>query len=111
MVHLTLPKFDVSARFALEEILPQLGIKGIFGAQKDAFGVISDEPLAVSAIEHACRVRTDENGIEAAAYTVEMAIGGAPREHVKLTFDRPFFFALKSAYDNTVLFAGVIANP
>ena len=29
----------------------------------------------------------------------------------KLTFDRPFFFALKSGYDNTVLFTGVIANP
>ena len=69
MVDLSVPKFDVSAKFALEEILPQLGVKGIFGSQSDAFGVISDEPLAVSAIEHACRIRTDENGIEAAAYT------------------------------------------
>ncbi|MBQ1315085.1 MAG: hypothetical protein IIY57_02740 [Erysipelotrichaceae bacterium] len=111
MVDLTLPKFDISASFALEEILPSLGIKGIFGAQSDAFGTISDEPLAVSAIEHACRVRADENGIEAAAYTVEeMAMAEPLQEHVKLTFDRPFFFALKSGYDNTVLFTGVIAN-
>ena len=111
MVDLSVPKFDVSAKFALEEILPQLGVKGIFGSQSDAFGVISDEPLAVSAIEHACRVRTDENGIEAAAYTVEMAIGGAPAQHIKLTFDRPFFFALKTGFDNTLFFAGVVANP
>ena len=111
MVDLSVPKFDVSAKFALEEILPQLGVKGIFGSQSDAFGVISDEPLAVSAIEHACRVRTDENGIEAAAYTVEMAIGGAPAQHIRLTFDHPFFFALKTGFDNTLFFAGVVANP
>ena len=111
IINLALPKFDVSAKYRLEEIMPDMGIKGVFGRQADAFGPITDERLSVSSVEHACRVKADENGIEAAAYTVEMAIGGAPAKQVNLTFDRPFLFVIMTQFDMTPFFAGIVANP
>ena len=107
-VNISLPKFDVSSRFELEEVLPEIGIKSIFGGQPDAFSPITDTSISVSKIEHACRVKADENGLEAAAYTVEIMIGGSLRQSVDLTFDRPFFFAVKTAFDNTLFFCGIV---
>ena len=110
-VDLGLPRFDVSASYQLEDILPELGIKGIFGEQYDAFAPVTDEPLRVDTVQHACRLKTDEEGVEAAAYTVEMQKYGMSMTRVEVTFDRPFFFALKTDYDNSIFFCGIVAQP
>ncbi|MBQ3376020.1 MAG: hypothetical protein IJG49_06375 [Erysipelotrichaceae bacterium] len=110
-VDLGLPRFDVSASYQLEDILPELGITGIFGGQGDAFAPVTDEPLRVDTVQHACRLKTDEEGVEAAAYTVEMQKYGMSMNIVEMTFDHPFFFALKTDYDNSIFFAGIVTQP
>ena len=62
-------------------------------------------------MEHACRVKADENGVEAAAYTVEMMKNTAfLGDMVEMRFDRPFMFIIRSNLDNTILFCGIIRN-
>jgi len=110
-VDLGLPRFDVSASYQLEDILPELGITGIFGGQGNAFAPVTDEPLRVDTVQHACRLKTDEEGVEAAAYTVEMQKYGMSMNIVEMTFDHPFFFALKTDYDNSIFFCGIVTQP
>lgn len=110
-LNISLPAFDVTSKADLEEILPSLGVNGIFGADPKAFGVITDEELYVDKIEHACRVKANEEGVEAAAYTVEgiKATAFLEKEEV-ITFNRPFIFVIRSAFDHTVLFCGTVNN-
>ena len=95
--------FSVLASFAI--------FVGIFGGQGDAFAPVTDEPLRVDTVHHACRLKTDEEGVEAAAYTVEMQKYGMSMNIVEMTFDHPFFFALKTDYDNSIFFAGIVTQP
>ena len=70
-------------------------------------------PVAVSEVKHAARVKIDEEGCEAAAYTVVQMTGGAPakpEEPLEFTVDRPFMFAITGP-GNTILFAGIVENP
>ena len=108
MVNISLPKFDVSSRYDMEKVLSQVGIRKIFEGYPDAFGKLAAETISIDTIEHACRLKADENGLEGAAYTVEITIGGTPSVSVDLKFDRPFFFAVKTAFDNTLFFCGIV---
>ncbi len=63
--------------------------------------------MAVSFIEHACRVKADEEGIEAAAYTVSAMAGGVPQYKGEFKVDRPFMFLIKG-YDNSLYFCGIV---
>jgi serpin B len=55
----------------------------------------------------------DENGVEAAAYTIiEMETGSAapPEEQIEMNLNRPFLFTITSR-EGAVLFIGVCGNP
>ncbi|MBR0137066.1 MAG: hypothetical protein IJM15_01510, partial [Erysipelotrichaceae bacterium] len=112
-VNATVPAFDVTSKFDLKDILMSMGITGIFGDDPTAFTPVTDDSLFVDFMEHACRFKSDESGVEAAAYTVEtMKVTSAhPQGPVyTLVFDRPFIFIIRSKLDNTILFCGVINN-
>ncbi|MBQ9036374.1 MAG: hypothetical protein IJ115_02825 [Erysipelotrichaceae bacterium] len=106
-VELSLPKFDTDSKLRLEETLPRLGITSVFDSEKKPFGELTETAMAVDQIEHACRVVVDEEGIKAAAYTVDMMYGGpGPQEITKMVVDRPFIFI--EYMGNTIMFCGVI---
>jgi serpin B len=54
----------------------------------------------------------DENGVEAAAYTVLGMIGSAapPAKEIQMNLNRPFLFTITSQ-EGAVLFMGVCGNP
>lgn len=106
MLRISLPKYDTDSKFKLEEVLPELGVRDIFNPASGTFGKLTDSPMAVDKIEHACRLILDEYGVKAAAYTVELKYGGAPSETFEIKLDRPFIFVVLSG--NTVMFFGVI---
>lgn len=113
-VHLSMPKFDISAQTDLREGLQALGVTDVFDAAAADFSPALDqaEGLAVSQVKHGVRVAVDEEGVAAAAYTV-MPVDGAtepPEDEVDFVLDRPFLFCLTSA-DGLPLFAGTVANP
>ena len=112
MVHLSLPKFDVTGSMELSDALKALGITEAFGSNADFSPILPDTKAYLDRADHAARVKIDEEGVEAAAYTVMVACGAAmpPKEEVDLILDRPFLFVIASR-DDLPLFAGIVNNP
>lgn len=111
MVHLTLPKFDVSSRISLLDGLNALGVTDVLDAAKADFSPLGGETenAYLSDATHAARVVIDEEGVTAAAYTL-MAVGeGAadPSSAVTFTVDRPFLFVI-TGDQGLPLFAGIV---
>ena len=111
LVHLTLPKFDVSSRISLLDGLQALGVTDVCDAAKADFSPLGGETenAYLSDATHAARVVIDEKGVTAAAYTL-MAVGeGAadPSSAVTFTVDRPFLFVI-TGDQGLPLFAGVV---
>ena len=114
MVEMSIPKFDVVSDKNLIDGLQTLGVTDVFDMTKSDFGGIlteQTEPVWVSKVQHAARVAIDEEGVTAAAYTVEIMDGmGSIQETLKFVVDRPFMFAITGP-ENTILFTGVVENP
>ena len=67
-------------------------------------------PLALTEAKHAARVKIDEDGCEAAAYTILSVCETAampPEEIVEFKLDEPFVFAITGA-DGLPLFVGIV---
>ncbi len=114
-LNLSVPKFDVSSDIDLIGQLSALGVTDVFDAGLADFSPMTEQSdgLAVTEAKHAARVKIDEEGCLAAAYTVMMVEETAmmpPEEEVDLVLDRPFLFVL-TARDGSVLFMGIVNNP
>lgn len=112
-VNISIPKFDVNSKTDLVAGLKNLGVKSCFSAVSADFSpIISDDGIWLDKVEHGARVKIDEEGVTAAAYTVMMACGAAlpPEEEVDFILDRPFIFVINGS-DNLPLFVGVVNNP
>ena len=110
LVHLTVPKFDVSDKIDLLEHLKALGIQDALSAETADFSPLTDDVdlIWLSGAEHAAMVKIDEEGVTGAAYTdLEMCGAGMPQEEMDFILDRPFVFAV-SAPDGSILFTGVV---
>lgn len=117
-INLSLPKFDIVSDKDLISGLKQMGVTDIFDGEKaDLYGLISPDQAAgnpyINGIDHAARVKIDEEGCEAAAFTlIQYGAGMAPaeRDEIDFSLDRPFIFVVTSR-DNLPLFAGTVVNP
>ncbi|MCR5809301.1 MAG: hypothetical protein K6G56_07035 [Clostridiales bacterium] len=115
IIRLTAPKMDVSSELDLVSAVKALGVTDCFAPSKADFSPLSPnhEGLWVDQIKHAARVKTDEEGIEAAAFTVMVMCGSAyipDPEIIDFTLDRPFVFVVTGVSDQP-LFIGVVNNP
>ena len=111
IIHLSLPKFDVSGELSLKDSLQALGVTDVFDADKADFSPLSTaaEGFYVSEVRQGLRTAVDEEGITAAAYTYIGLCGSAapPSEEIDFTLDRPFLFAL-TGNDGLPLMTGVV---
>ena len=109
-IALSLPKFDVTGELDAVAGLNALGVTDIFDDSRADFSPLTEDAaaLAVSSILHAARVKADEEGCEAAAYTVSI---------VELTAAMPdplpqVSFRLVVADDSALpLFVGAVETP
>ena len=115
-VNLSLPKFDVSSDLDLLDALAQLGMTDVLDGMKADFTPLTtanEDGIALTQAKHAARVKIDEDGCEAAAYTVlaptETAIM-LPEEEIDFTLDEPFAFAI-TGIDGLPLFVGLVNQP
>lgn len=74
----SVPKFDVSSDLELTDALKALGVTDVFDFDKSDFSPLIDEEkfdesVAVTKVQHAARVKIDEKGCEAAAFTAVRA--------------------------------------
>ena len=110
-VNLSLPKFDVASELNLRDGLKALGIQELWEENTADFTPLANpaDGIYLSSASHAARVKVDEKGVEAAAYTVMMAAGSAmpPDEEVDFVLNRPFLFVITSSH-RLPLFAGVV---
>ncbi|MBQ9330338.1 MAG: hypothetical protein IJ221_05050 [Oscillibacter sp.] len=113
-IRLSLPKFDVDSDLDLIEGLEALGVTSVFGPGADFTPMTTDiEEIAVDQIRHAARVKIDEEGCEAAAFTlITMRATAMPEEPpaVDFTLDRPFLFAV-TGMGGLPLFVGTVNQP
>lgn len=111
-VTLTLPKMDAVSDVDLIKDLQKLGVTDIFGAKANFAPLMEDSSnTSITQIEHAARVKTDEDGVEAAAFTaIVLAKSSLPLQQIDFTVDRPFYFAI-TGYTGDLLFTGVVNDP
>ncbi len=115
-VELAVPRFDVASQMDIREPLQTMGITDVTDPNTADFSPIL--PDAVDAymgkVNHAVRVAIDEEGIQAAAFTVvDVPANAAPWEDleaIQFTLDRPFLFLIESR-DGLPLFAGIVNEP
>ena len=115
VVNKSIPKFDVSSQFELDDGLKALGVTDVFDPALSDFTPMTtdvDVPIAVSQASHAARVVIDEEGCTAVAFTVIPAAGAAspPDEEVDFVLDRPFIFCI-TGDSGLPLFVGIVNFP
>ena len=110
----SVPKFSTDAQYDLKETLQSLGITAAFDELAADFSPISDTPLFLGKIQQGTHIAVNEEGVEAAAYTLigmeaaaEMAGG---QQVVEMNLNRPFIYLI-TANDGSTLFMGVVRNP
>lgn len=113
-VHFSVPKFDIASQLDLIDGLKALGVTDVFDPTVSDFTPMTTDTdeIYVSEVTHAARVKIDEEGVEAAAFTVIVgdAAAAEPEDEIYFTLDRPFLFAISSR-DDLPLFAGVVNQP
>ena len=113
-VYFSVPKFDIASQLDLTEGLMELGVTDVFDPEVSDFTPMTTDAdeICVTTATHAARVKIDEEGVEAAAFTVITADGAEaePEREIYFTLDRPFLFAI-SSQDGLPLFAGVVNRP
>lgn len=112
-VNLSMPKFDVDSTMDLINALKTMGIQNVFDSKLSDFTPMTKQidNICVSDMIHSARVKVDEEGCEAAAFTVILETGAPmPTEEVDFTLDRPFLFVI-TGETGTPLFVGVVNQP
>ena len=113
-VHVKLPKFEFRDKMELANVLEALGAKLAFSDDAD-FSAMCDIPAQISSVLQESYIGVNEDGVEAAAYTM-VTVNGAtammPKELPRIDFhlERPFLYTIES-WDGTVLFVGTVTEP
>jgi len=104
-----LPRFKVTNKFKLNNVLQDMGMKLAFSDLAD-FSNISDLPLQISEVIHKTYVTVDEEGTEAAAVTSIGIIATAMPVIPVFRVDKPFLFVIREKSTGVILFIGKMGN-
>lgn len=112
-VRIYLPRFQLTLRFQLADVLEAMGMALAFTPRKADFsGMSSEQELFLSAVIHKAFVDVNEEGTEAAAATaVGMRVASAMRQPTVFRADHPFVFLIRDNRTGSILFLGRLVNP
>ena len=100
-----LPKMDFSSSLNLKDMLNSLGLTSAFKENAD-FSGMTTTPLFISLVRQDTRIKVDENGVTASAFTLITMNGSSmPEEPAEMILDRPFLYAI-TASNGSILFTG-----
>lgn len=109
-VTLSLPKFGGVADNDLLDTLSALGLKSGLASTNQLPGFADN--LVVSRVRQKTWLSVDETGTEAAAVTAASAERSAAEPtSVKVSFDKPFVYALRYRPTGAILMAGYVGDP
>jgi serpin B len=105
-----LPRFRFTAQFALNQVLPGLGMPQAFDPTRADFSDLDGRrDLSLQAVVHKAFIAVNEEGTEAAAATgVSVGIVSLPPE---FRADHPFLFLIRDNVTGSVLFLGRVEDP
>ena len=111
----SVPKFETGITYRLDDILRDLGVTDAFNPDTADFSAMSAEtPLYVGQVQQGTHIAVNEDGVEAAAYTMAAVLaGGYIAEElptVEMNLNRPFLYLI-TAEDGSPLFLGVVRDP
>ena len=96
-VQIRMPKLDIDSAFSLMPVMEKLGIRQAFDTQHANFAPLTgDLDVFLSQANHATRLTVDEDGAQAAAYTVlATECASMPLDdNLDFIVDRPFLMVL-----------------
>lgn len=106
------PKFKMTQKFNLNDVLNSLGIKEAFTRSANFSNMEPRKELYISDVVHKAFVEVDEKGTEAAAATaVVMELASMPMEVPIFKADHPFVFIIRENATNSILFMGRLMDP
>ncbi|KAI6221001.1 Serpin domain containing protein [Aphelenchoides fujianensis] len=107
-VFISLPRFKITSKFELKDVLEKLGFSKGFSEQADFSGIANNERLRISKAIHKAFIESNEQGSEAAAATfVEMVAESFDPDAENppdFVADHPFAFLI--TYHENPLFFG-----
>jgi len=109
-VLLEIPKFEMSNKILLNDMLIDSGMETAFeAANLDRMGQFYGGQTYLSRVIHDAFIKVDEKGIEGAAVTtVGVGVESLPPQ---IVFNRPFFFIVRHVETNTAIFIGRFGDP
>ncbi len=115
-VDVSLPKFQMTTQFNLNQELEALGMTDAFNSSAADFSGISSNPLYISSVIHKAFIDVDETGTEAAAATavicrVACCVASFAPPPIVFNADHPFLFLIRDTQSGSVLFMGQVADP
>lgn len=111
IVRMSLPRFELDARFELTDELRALGMIHAF-VDDHSFDAIVEELGVITTVVQQTVIKVDEHGTEAAAATgIAISVTSAPVPQATVVVDRPFMLAIRDAPTDTLLFFGRVLEP
>ncbi|MDE0011110.1 MAG: serpin family protein [Candidatus Poribacteria bacterium] len=118
-VSLVIPKFKLEYSAELKAALERLAMGIAFDEARADFSRMtgSSVPVFISYLSHTAVIEVNEEGTQASADSfiffegpqTEAAAESIPP--IPFVVDRPFFFAIRDSYTETVLFMGAVVDP
>jgi serine protease inhibitor len=111
-VDVSLPKFEMSFPFRLDDTLISMGMADAFTEQADFSGMDGSRELYIGAALHKAFVAVNEQGTEAAAASaVVMVTKGMSISSIVFRADHPFLFLIRDNLTGSLLFIGRLVKP
>jgi serpin B len=111
-VEVSLPRFELTFPFRLDETLKTMGMTDAFSGNADFSGMDGSKELFIGAVLHKAFVNVNEQGTEAAAATaVVMQTKAMAFPTIVFRADHPFSFFIRENKTGSILFVGRVANP
>ena len=111
-VLVSLPRFEITFPFRLDDTLKSMGMVDAFGDDSDFSGMDGTKSLYIGAVLHKAFVAVNEEGTEAAAATaVVMQWKTLPTPPPVFCADHPFVFVIRENSTGSILFLGRVVSP
>jgi serine protease inhibitor len=111
-VEVSLPRFELTFPFRLDDTLKSMGMKNAFSTKADFSGMDGTQELYLGAVLHKAFVAVNEQGTEAAAATaVAMQTKALAFSPIIFRADHPFVFFIHDNSSGSILFIGRMVNP
>ena len=115
-----IPKFKFDYSLNLKEDLKQLGITDVFDENKSDLSKMTTSKASLDQVLHKANIEFTQDGIKAAAATVEGGFGagceflytlGVKVKEIDLTFNKPYMFLIRDKATGEVWFTGTVYTP